>query len=168
MPKPEKVEVNVRDWLRDERGDTLDAFTRVITISIVSPATETSGSVSVADLRVPVRALGRDLEDQWGMPGSARALVVSPTTFRVLRLSGWRERVKDAEAEAPLDEVTIRYLDDASGSGHGIRYFVIDFPDGRWIADSQIVGKKNGEPGPFAASSDAFVAVLGPLAVPIG
>ncbi|MEQ8717317.1 MAG: hypothetical protein RIE08_06870 [Acidimicrobiales bacterium] len=168
MPKPAKVEANVRDWLRNERGDTLDAFTRVITISVVNPGTEVSGSVSVADLRLPARALGRDLSDMWGVPGHARAFAVSPSTFRVLHLSGWKERVKEVEAEAPIGEVTVHHLDDTSQSGHGIRYFVIDLPDGRWMVDSQVVVKKNGERGPFAASSDALIEALGTRAVPIG
>lgn len=167
MPKPEKVEANIRSWLREERNDTLTAFTRVVTLSMSTTGTTVSGSVSVADLRIPAEALGRDPSDMWNVPGSTRALALSPGTFRVLRLGGFKERVKAVEVEEPLDSVVVHHLDHESSSGHRIRYFVLDLPDGRWMADSHIHVKKNGQPSPFARSSDALIAALGPRTIAI-
>ena len=116
MPKPDKVEAHVRDWLRDERQDTLSAFVRVITTSVIIPGTPVTSTVSVADLRLRAEALGRQLSDMGWVPGDARALVVSPGTFRILRLSGFKERVKEAEVEAPLGEVAVHHLDDTAGT----------------------------------------------------
>lgn len=66
--------------------------------------------------------------------------------------------------EAGIGDTIVHHLDDRSRSGHLIRYFVIDLPDGRWIADSQVLVKKNGRPAPYAQHSDAFIAALGPRA----
>lgn len=77
MPKPAAVEQNVRSWLHTERQDTLNAFVRVITMSVSTTAsTNVSSSVSVADLRIPISALGRDITDMAGVGGHARALAV--------------------------------------------------------------------------------------------
>ena len=167
MALPDKVETHVRDWLRDERQDTLTAFVRVITSSILNPDMEMSNSVSVADLRVPVEALGRQLSDMAWLPGKALALVVSPGSFRTLRLSGWKERVKEAMVEAPLNDVLVHHLDQTSPTGHGIRYFVVDLPDGRWLADSLVYTKKNGDRAPFAQHADDFIAALASKATAI-
>lgn len=59
------------------------------------------------------------------------------------------------------------HVDQTTGSGLRIRYFVIDLPDGRWMADSHGLVKKNGKAAPSAPASDAFVAALGTRARPI-
>jgi len=167
MPKPAAIEANVRTWLRDERQDTLTAYVRVITMSLPNAGSSVSGSIAVADLRVPVEALGRDISDNCRVTGHASALAVSPQSFRVLRLGGFKERVKDIEVEATVDGVTVHHLDHTTGSGLRIRYFVIDLPDGRWMADSHVLVKKNGNAAPSAPASDTFVAALGTRARPI-
>jgi hypothetical protein len=76
--------------------------------------------------------------------------------------------VKEAEVEAPLDAVLVHHLEHTSGSGHRIRYFVVDLPDGRWLAESHVYMKENGNPAPYSEHSDAFIAALGSRATPIG
>lgn len=167
MPKPEKIESNIRTWMEEERNDTLIAFTRLITPTMTAAGTTVSGTVSVSDLRIPVEALGRDVSDMWNVPGSARALALSPESFRVLRLGGFKERVKSAEVEEPLESVLVHHLDQESSSGDIYRYFVIDLPNDRWMAESHMYVNKNGQPTRFSPSSDALIAALGPRAIAI-
>ena len=76
--------------------------------------------------------------------------------------------MKEAEVAAPLDAVLVHHLEHTSGSGHRIRYFVVDFPDGRWLAESHLHMKENGNPAPCSEHPDAFIAALGSRATPIG
>ena len=80
------------------------------------------------------------------------------------RLQGTGE---GAEVEAPLGELAFHHLDDTAGTGHAVRYFVVDLPDGRWFTDSHVYAKKNGDPAPFARHSDEFIATPGSKATAI-
>jgi hypothetical protein len=169
VPKPANNERFIREWLRSEGRDDLVAYTRCITTnaSMLAPGSNISVSASSADPRWAVSLLDRDLADNAVVLGSGRAFVLTPTRFLVLRLSGFKERVKHAEIDVDAAGVTVQHIDAVQDNGHTARYLIADLPDGRWVCDSMITVKKGGGRGPFADAADGFLAALGDRARPI-
>ncbi len=157
-------------WLAvNAPGEQLAAFTRVMTPSGVGgDVGGVDGSVDdLAGMDATLRALGLSRDQQIPvLIGSVGLLVVTPTTFRVLRVGGLKPRIKNETFAAPLDAVTFRYVDD-DRSRYTWRHWVIGLPDGRFIAEPQSLGRP-GKPTKIVAASDHFVATLGPRAERIG
>ncbi len=169
VPKPANIERHIRDWLRSEGRDDPVAYVRCITtnVSMVSPGSSVTVSASSSDPGWAAGLLDRDLADNAVTLGYGRAFVVTPTRFLVLRLSGWKERVKATELDVDATGVLVHHVDAVQSHGHTARYVIADLPDGRWALDSMVYVKKNGHRGPFADTSDAFLHALGPRARPI-
>ncbi len=169
VPKPANIERHIREWLRSEGRDDLVAYVRCITtnVSMVSPGSSVTVSASSSDPRWVTSLLGRDLADNAVTLGNGRAFVLTPTRLLVLRLSGWKERVKGAEIDVDATHVLVHHVDKMQAHGHTARYFLADLPDGRWALDSMVYVKKNGQRGPFADVADGFLAALGPRARPL-
>lgn len=92
-----------------------------------------------------------------GTPG---LFVVSPGTFRVIQLGGWKERPKRTLFETSLDGLVVNHCDADGKTGIRFRCWIVDLPDGRFIVDSSALERK-GKPTPYAAHADEFVSVLG-------
>lgn len=171
MPKPANVERFIREWLHAEGHDELLGYARCITASAsITPnagSSYQSVTASSADPGSVARLLGRDPADNALLLGTARAFVLTSTRLLSVRLSGWKERVKDAEIDVDAAGVVVHHLDSVQSRGHTARYFLADLPDGRWMLDSMVVATAKGSPGPFAAAADGFIAALGDRARPI-
>jgi hypothetical protein len=108
----------------------------------------------------------RSNEHSAGCPGSAHRsqlgglYVLSRDTFRVVGLGGLRPRPKHTRYEAPLDGLVFHHCDAEGGTGMRFRCWIVDLPDGRWIADSTALERK-GEATPFAEDADGFLTALG-------
>jgi hypothetical protein len=170
MPKPASVASNVSAWLREQHGDTVESWMRVATTTAVMGSTSTfSGSKGVTASRVfalldeaglsPAEAAGR-------LFGRVGAWVLSPTAFRVLRLSVWRERVKECVFEAPRSELEALRYRDHRAYGNELRAMILDLAGGRFLFETTHLGGK-GKPGRFRPSVDRFFGSLGDLAQPI-
>ena len=164
MPKPAKTEEHIRTWLAEQGDHDFVAYARCrhYTASMTSPGTSTQTlSASSADPRAAAAIVGRDLGDQSLVLGYTHAFIVTGSTFRVCRLTGFKERVKELVVEAPFASTTLRYLDARESHGHTVRYLIVDLGDGRWVIDSLGYLKRNGSRAPFADSCDAFIAAFG-------
>ena len=169
MPKPANIERFIREWLGREGYDELVAYVRCISANVrmLSPGTQTPIAASSSDPAWAAGLLGRDLADNAVVLGSARAFVLTQSRFLVLRLSGWKERVKGAEVDVDATGIVVHHVDAEQSHGHTARYFVADLPDGRWVLDSMIIVKKNGARARFADAADAFLDALGDRSIPI-
>lgn len=156
----------VAAWLRDEHGDSLESYTRVSTPAFVNPALDTRSTVSVSPLgEVLVRA-GRDASDRM-LLATTSLFVLSPSTFRVVDVGGLSERPKRTSLEVLRDDLSVQHADVDGTHELRFRCWIVDLPDGRFIADGTAIVRK-GEPTPWAESADRFLAALGSAARPIG
>lgn len=164
MAKPEKIEQYLREWLAEQGDHGFVAFARCKQVNVATTAPGSSMqtlSASSADPRGAAALVGRELKDQSLVLGYTHAFVVTASTFRVCRLTGFKERVKALVVEAPFASCTLRYFDSRQSHGHTARYLIVDLGDGRWVIDSLTYLARNGERGPFADVCDAFVAAFG-------
>ncbi len=155
----------VATWLRETHGDELVAMVRVqtpVTTRVGGPTyTNTSSATAVSPLWTIVEQIGRSHDDVVPiLMGTGGLFVLSRDTFRVVGLGGLRPRPKHTRYEAPLDGLVFHHCDAEGGTGMRFRCWIVDLPDGRWIADSTALERK-GEATPFAEDADGFLTALG-------
>lgn len=156
----------VAAWLRDEHGDSLGSYTRVSTPAFVNPTVDTRSTVSVSPLGEMLARAGRDATDRV-LLATASLFVLSPSTFRVVDVGGLTERPKRTALEVERGNLSVQHADVDGTHELRFRCWIVDLPDGRFIADGTAIVRK-GESTPWAESADRFLAALGPAARPIG
>ncbi len=163
MPKPAKLEEHIRTWLAEQgdHGFVAYARCRLYAASMTAPDSSTQMSASSADPRAAAAIVGRDLGDQSLVLGYTHAFIVTSSTFRVCRMTGFKERVKELVLEAPFPDTSLHYVDLKQEHGHVARFLIVDLGDGRWVVDSLVYLKRNGSRAPFADQCDAFIATFG-------
>ena len=161
--KPEKTEAYVREWLAEQGDHGFRAYCRCRhqNIAYTAPGTMSTTQISSADPRGAAELLGRDIGDQSLVLGYTHTFIVTDSTFRVCRMTGFKERVKELVVEAPFPATRLRYVDARQDHGHISRCLIVDLGDGRWVIDSMVYLKRNGARAPFADVCDSFVASFG-------
>ncbi len=162
--KPDKFEGHVRAWLAEQgdHGFLACARCRQMSVAGTSPGSSTTHlSASSADPRAAATLVGREIGDQSLVLGYTHAFVVTSSTFRVCRMTGFKERVKELVVEAPFADTSLHFVDLKQEHGHVARFLIVDLGDGRWVVDSLVVLKRNGSRAPFADGCDAFIAAFG-------
>lgn len=163
MAKPQKVEEHVRAWLDEQGDDGYVAHVRCkqVNVSTTAPGSMQTLSGSSADPRSAAALVGRDLSDHSLVLGYTHAFIVTDSTFRVCRLTSFKERVKDLVVEAPFAATTLQYLDAKQSHGHTARYLIVDLGDGRWVIDSLVYLDRKGSRMPYADACDSFITAFG-------
>jgi len=175
MPKPDKVQNHVTEWLEgQDRGD-LVAWCRVRRPVAIhtAPDSHRTNTWSVGGQREAKVAMGFADRESSTTFDTTYAYVLTSSEFLVLQLSGFKERVKELAIHSPVDHLTLHYVD--VPAEHGVfRNVALELPAGRFSAtdrpatfvhDLLKYTTKNGDRGPFSDVSDRFVASFGPNAV---
>ncbi len=161
--KPEKTERYVREWLAEQGDHGFLAYCRCRqqNAAYSAPGSMTTSQVSSADPRGAAALLGRELSDQSLVLGYTHTFILTSSTFRVCRMTGFKERVKELVVEAPFPATMLRYADAKQSHGHTSRCLIVDLGDGRWVIDSLVYLKRSGSRAPFADVCDSFIAAFG-------
>lgn len=154
----------VQKWLDEQHGgDRLIAFTRVMTpanpeVVVADVSVGGGGTGSTEGTR---QLFGLDLEDKsWLLGGSAGLLTLTATRFYVLRLGGFKEKIKKTAFDAPRDQMQFACRDLEADRRNWRHWLVTGFPDGKYLLEPHVMGKA-GKPSKVAPGSDAFLAELG-------
>lgn len=176
VPKPEKIESHIREWLSGQQYGDLLAWCRLTrpvatTNTVTGPQTGTAWSVGgQSEAKAAMGFTGRESSTIFD---TKYAYVLTPSTFLVLQLTGFKERVKELWIHSPAGGLTLHYVDQPAE--HGVfRNVALELPEGRlgpndkpanFVHDLVRYTSKEGVRGPFADVSDRFVAAFGPNVV---
>ncbi len=152
----------VQSWLDDQHGgDRVLAVTRVMTPANVEVSDLGVGGHGVGSTEPTRKLLGLDLENRsWLLAGKAGLLVLTATKFYVLRLGGFKEKIKETIFEAPRAQMQF-VANDLTVGKYGWRHWLITgFLDGRYLLEPQLIAKSS-TPTKVAPGSDGFLAELG-------
>lgn len=162
MPKPAAVDANIVSWIRDQHGDTVQAWMRVATVSAPAASPTVRGSVTASKVFDLVADCGRTPGDAEGLLfGSVGAWVLSPSTLRVVRLSGVRERVKHTVFETPRSNLGRLTYRDHRAYGNELRALLLELVDGGFLYETTHLAQRS-KPGKFAPQVERFFAAFGP------
>ena len=152
----------VQSWLDDRHGgDRVIAVTRVMTPANYEVAEFGAGSDRIGSTEPTRKLLGLDLENRsYLLNGKAGLLVLTATKFYVLRLGGFKEKIKETLFEAPRAQMQFT-ANDLTVDKYGWRHWLVTgFPDGRYLLEPQIMAK-SGTPSKVAPGSNGFLDELG-------
>ena len=152
----------VQSWFDEQHGgDRVLAATRVMTPANVEVSELGVGGHGVGSTEPTRKLLGLDLENRsWLLTGKAGLLVLTATKFSVLRLGGFKEKIKETLFEAPRAQMQFTANDLTVGKLDWRHWLVTGFPDGRYLLEPQVMAK-SGTPSKVAAGSNGFLAELG-------
>ena len=152
----------VQSWLDDRHGgDRVIAVTRVMTPANVEVAEFGAGGHGVGSTEPTRKLLGLDPENRsWLLAGKAGVFALTATKFYVLRLGGFKEKIKETIFEAPRAQMQFTANDLTVGKLDWRHWLVTGFPDGRYLLEPQIMAK-SGTPSKIAPGSNGFLAELG-------
>ena len=152
----------VQSWLDDQHGgDKLIAATRVVTPANIEVTEFSAGGDGIGSTESTRKLLGLEPENRsWLLAGKAGTLVLTATKFYVLRLGGFKEKIKETIFEAPRPQMHFAARDLTVGKIGWRHWLVTGFPDGRYLLEPQILAK-SGTPSKVAPGSDGFLAELG-------
>lgn len=152
----------VQSWLDDQHGgDRVLAVTRVMTPANVEVSELGVGGHGVGSTEPTRKLLGLDPENRsWLLAGKAGLLVLTATKFHVLRLGGFKEKIKETIFEAPRAQMAFTANDLTVGKLDWRHWLVTGFPDGRYLLEPQVMAK-SGTPSKVAPGSNGFLAELG-------
>jgi hypothetical protein len=152
----------VQNWLDEHHdGDTLVAFTRVMTPANTEVTEFSAGGANIGSTEATRQRQGLDPEKMsWLIRGKAGLLTLTATKFYVLKLGGLKERIKATVFEAPRDQMRFVAHDLTVDRREWRHWLVTGFPDDEYVLEPQIMGKA-GKPSKIAPGSDAFLAALG-------
>ena len=154
----------VQTWLDEQHGgDELIAFTRVMTPANaeIIAADVSVGGGNVGSTESTRQLLGLDIENKsWLLGGSAGLLTLTATRFYVLKLGGFKEKIKKTAVEAPRVQMQFACRDLEADRRDWRHWLVTGFPDDKYLLEPQIMGKA-GKASKVASGSDAFLAELG-------
>lgn len=152
----------VQKWLDQQHGgDKLIALTRVMTPTNDDFTEFGTGDGNVGSTEATRQSLGLDREKtSWLLARRAGLLTLTATHFYVLRLGGFKEKIKETAFDAPRAEMQFAAHDLLVGRLDWRHWLVTGFPDGRYLLEPQVMGKE-GKPSKIAPGSDAFLAELG-------
>jgi len=173
VPKPEKVEQHLRDWLAAEGHDELVAWARVKLGQVNvghAPGTMTSMTATSASPAWAREVMGLGDRENALIPGYTYGFVLTRSKVLVPILSSLKERPKRLWVEAPAAGATLYHMDAPAQRGHLVRYLALDLPGGQlapnsnpaeFVLDSFVHTTKGGERTPFVDVSDTFIAAFG-------
>lgn len=175
MPKPRKVENQVRAWISGQQDSGLVAWCRLRSgVAIhTAPGSNRTNAWSVGSPGDAKAAMGFAGRESSTIFDTSYAYVLTESRFLVLELSGLKERVKQLWVHSPARGLILHYAD--VPAEHGVfRHVALELPEGRlgpndkpanFVHDSVRYTTKKGTRSPFADSSDSFVAAFGENAV---